>query len=198
MGQLHDRMEEDLKLKGYSPSTRRNYLLYCRKFAAHYRRSPRELGEEEIRQFLLHQIQVEQLSHDTYRQILAALKFLYTVTLGRPWAVERLPFPRHRQRPLPTVPHQDDLTSLFSALRSVKYRALLMTCYAAGLRITEACQLRVGDVDSRRMVLRVRQRKGSKERYTILSRRLLEMLRCYWRLEKPRDWLFPGATKAGH
>src|SRR5262249_15389980 len=106
--------------------------------------------------------------------------------------------PRHRQRPLPTVPHQDDLTGLFSALRSVKYRALLMTCYAAGLRITEACQLRVDDVDSRRMVLRVRQGKGGKERYTILSRRLLQMLRCYWRLEKPRDWLFPGATKAGH
>ena len=198
MGQLHDRMEEDLRLKGYSPSTRRNYLLYCRKFAAHYRRSPQELGAEDIRQFLLHQIQVDQLCYDTYRQVLSALKFLYTVTLGRPWAVERIPFPKHRQRPLPNVPHADDLTALFSALRSLKYRALLMTCYAAGLRIGEACQLRVEDVDSRRMVLRVRQGKGAKERYTVLSPRLLEMLRCYWRVEKPQNWLFPGATAAGH
>jgi site-specific recombinase XerD len=143
MGQLRDRMEEDLRLKGYSPSTRRNYLLYCRKFAAHYRRPPQGLGEEDIRQFLLHQIPVEQLSYDTYRQVLSALKFLYTVTLGRPWTVERIPFPKYRQRPLPDVPHADDLTALFSALHSLKYRALLMTCYAAGLRISEACQLRV-------------------------------------------------------
>jgi site-specific recombinase XerD len=191
-------MEEDLRLKGYSPLTRRNYLLYCRKFAAHYRRSPLELGEEEIRRFLLHQIQVEQLSYASYRQVLAALKFLYTVTLGRPWEVERVPFPKHRSRPLPNVPHADDLTALFSALHSLKYRALLMTCYAAGLRIGEACQLHAEDVDSRRMVLRVRQGKGSKERYTVLSPRLLAMLRCYWRVEKPRDWLFPGRTPAGH
>jgi site-specific recombinase XerD len=191
-------MEEDLRLKGYSPSTRRNYLLYCRRFAAHYRRSPRELGEEEIRRFLLHQIQIEQLSYDTYRQVRSALKFLYTVTLGRPWEVERIPFPKYRQRPLPNVPRADDLTALFSALHSLKYRAVLMTCYAAGLRISEACHLRVEDVDSCRMVLRVRQGKGAKERYTILSPRLLEMLRCYWRVEKPRDWLFPGATAAGH
>jgi integrase/recombinase XerD len=156
------------------------------------------LGEEDIRRFLLHQIQVEQLAYDSYRQVLSALKFLYTVTLGRPWAVERIPFPKYRQRPLPIVPCADDLTALFSALNSLKYRALLMTCYAAGLRIGEACQLRVEDVDSRRMVLRVRQGKGGKERYTLLSARLLEMLRCYWRVEKPRDWLFPGATAAGH
>jgi hypothetical protein len=141
---------------------------------------------------LLHQVQVDQLCYDSYRQVFAALKFLYTVTLGRAWDVERLPFPKYRQRPLPNVPHADDLTALFSALRSLKYRALLMTCYAAGLRISEACQLRVEDVDSRRMVLRVRQGKGAKERYTVLSPRLLEMLRCYWRVEKPRDYNSAG------
>ena len=96
MGQLRDRMEEDLKLRGLSPSTRRNYLLYCRKFAAFYRRSQEELGQEEVRRFLMHQISVEELSYQTYRQVLAALKFLYTVTLGRPWEVERIPFPKHR------------------------------------------------------------------------------------------------------
>lgn len=198
MGRLRDRMEEDLKLKGLSPSTRRNYLLYCRKFAAHYRRSPEELGETEIRKFLLHVMQIEQVSYQTYRQVLAALKFLYTVTLGRAWEVERLPFPKHQRKKLPNVLHQDQLLALFQALRSHKYRAILIGCYAAGLRIGEACRLRVDDIDSRRMVIRVRQGKGCRERYTLLSPRLLKMLRCYWRIYRPVDWLFPGGTSEGH
>lgn len=198
MGQLRDRMEQDLTLKGLAPSTRRNYLLYCRKFAAHYRRSPEELGEPEIRQFLLHAMQVDQVSYETYRQILAALKFLYTVTLGRSWEVERLPFPKHRHKKLPEVPRRDQLLVVFQELKSPKYRALLISCYAAGLRIIEACRLRAEDIDSRRMIIRIRQGKGCKERYTLLSPRLLEMLRCYWRAYRPVGWLFPGATARGH
>jgi len=198
MGQLRDRMEQDLTLKGLAPSTRRNYLLYCRKFAAHYRRSPEELGEPEIRQFLLHAMQIDQVSYETYRQILAALRFLYTVTLGRSWEVERLPFPKHRQRKLPEVPHRDQLLTIFQELKSPKYRAILISCYAAGLRISEACRMRLDDIDSRRMIIRVRQGKGCKERYTLLSPRLLGMLRCYWRAYRPVDWLFPGATPRGH
>lgn len=198
MGQLRNRMEEDLTLKGLSPATQKIYLLYCRKFAAHYHRSPENLGEAEIRQFLLHMIRVEQVSHETYRQILAALKFLYTVTLGREWEVSRLPFPKRRQRKLPEVLNNDQLLALFRALRSPKYRAILVSCYAAGLRISEACQLRIDDLDSKRMVLRVRQGKGCKERYTLLSPRLLEILRCYWRTCRPTDRLFPSGTPAGH
>ena len=187
MGQLRDRIEQDLILRRLSPATRRNYLLYCRKFAAHYLRSPEELGETEIREYLLHLIQVEQVSYATYRQILAALKFLYTVTLSRQWEVERIPFPRHRRNNFPEVLRQDQLLELFRALRSLKYRAVLMTCYAAGMRISEACQLRVEDIDSKRMVLRVRYAKGSKQRYTVLSRRLLEVLREYWKRERPPE-----------
>jgi site-specific recombinase XerD len=198
MGQLRDRMEQDLILRQLSPATRRNYLLYCRKFAAHYGRSPEELGAVEIREYLLYLIQVEQISHSTYRQIVAALKFLYTVTLSQPWAVERIPLPRHRRDSFPEVLRQDQLLVLFRALRRLKYRALLMTCYAAGLRISEACQLRVEDIDSKRMVLRVRYAKGGKQRYTVLSPRLLEVLREYWKHERPRQWLFPGQGKTGH
>jgi site-specific recombinase XerD len=190
-------MEQDLVLKGLSPSTRRNYLLYCRKFAAFYWRSPAELGEQEIREFLLHQIQVECLSYQTYRQIVAALKFLYTTTLARPWTVARIPFPRHQQQPLPNLLNQEELVALFAALRNPKYRALFMTCFAAGLRIREACRLRIEDIDSKRMVLRVRG-KGGKERFSLLPPRLLEVLRSYWRLAKPRTWLFPGRTRDGH
>ena len=198
MGDLRNRMEQDLILRNLSPSTRRNYLLYCRRFAAHYWRSPEELGEAEIREFLLYLIQVEQVSYSTYRQILAALKFLYKVTLAREWEVQRIPFPRYRRNTFPEVLRQDQLVQLFAAFRGPKYRALLMTCYAAGLRISEACQLRVQDVDSKRMVLRVRYAKGSKQRYTVLSKNLLAMLREYWKLDRPPEWLFPGQGKSGH
>lgn len=198
MGKLRDRMEQDLILRRLSPSTRRNYLLYCRKFAEHYWRPPEEVGEEEIRAYLLHLIHVEQVSYATYRQIVAALKFLYTVTLSRPWEVERIPFPRHRRPRLAEVLRQDQIVQLFAALRRPKYRAILMTCYAAGLRISEACQLRVEDIDSRRMVIRVQYGKGNKQRYTVLSRRLLVVLREYWKIDRPKAWLFPGQGSSGH
>jgi integrase/recombinase XerD len=194
MGQLHDRMAEDLVLRNLSPATRRNYLLYCRKFAAFSRRSPADLGEDDIRQFLLHCIEVQKLSYAAYRQIYAALKFLYTVTLQRPWQVQRLPFPKNRVRPLPVVLHAEEIQALFGAFVRPKFRALFMTCYAAGLRINEACHLRVTDLDSKRMLIQVRHPKGGRERYTLLSPRLLQVLRDYWRLERPTVWLFPGAT----
>jgi site-specific recombinase XerD len=198
MGELRRRMEEDLLLKGLSPCTAKVYLLYCRKFAGHYNCSPEHLGEEEIRRFLLHMIQVEQVSYETYRQILAALKFLYTVTLSREWEVNKIPFPKRPKNKLPRVLNTDQILALFQALRSPKYRAILTSCYAAGLRIGEACKLRVEDIDSKRMVIRVRQGKGCKERYTLLSPRLLEMFRDYWRISRPADWLFPGRTTSIH
>jgi site-specific recombinase XerD len=165
--------------------------------AAFYRRSPEELGEADIRGFLLHLVQVDCVAPSTYRQVLAALRFLYTVTLGRAWEVERIPFPKRPGRKLPHVLSGEQILALFKALRSPKYRAIVMTCYAAGLRISEACQLRVADIDSQRMVLRVRG-KGDKERYTLLPPRLLQVLRVYWKLYRPTDLLFPGRTPAGH
>ena len=194
MGRLHDRMAEDLTLRNFSPATQRNYLLYARKFAAFFMRSPEVMGEPEIRQFLLHQLEVKHVAHSTYRQIYAALKFLYSVTLKRAWEVEHLPFPRQRLRPLPVVLPPDELAALFQVFRRLKYRALFMTCYGAGLRINEACHLRVTDIDSKRMLVHVRHPKGGEERITLLSAKLLEVLRAYWREEKPQLWLFPGAT----
>lgn len=194
MGQLRDRMAQDLILRNYSPATQRNYLLYARKFAAFYGRSPEELGEPEIREFLLHQLQVKQLSHDTYRQIFASLKFLYRVTLGRPWEVERLPPPKGRRPHLPIVFTAGQLQALFDAIVVPKYRLAAMTCYAAGLRNNEACHLQITDIESARGVIRVRQAKGSRQRFTVLSPVLLEQLRQYWLLERPTLWLFPGKT----
>src|SRR5262249_30422077 len=179
--------------RGLSPATRRNYLLYCRKFAAFFMRSPEELGTAEVRAFLLHQIEVEQLAYASYRQVYAALKFLYGVTLGRSEAVSYMPFPKRPPCRLPKVLTLAELSAFFTALRKPKYRALFMACYAAGLRLSEVCHLRVTDIDSSRMVIHVRIAKGGKERLTVLSPQLLEVLRAYWRLAKPSDWLFPGA-----
>jgi len=188
-------MAQDLKLKGVSPATIRNYLLYCRKYAAFFMRSPEQLGAAEVRAFLLHQIEVEQLSYSSYRQVYAALKFLYAVTLGRPGEVSRIPFPKRQPSGLAKVLTATELTAFFAAFRKAKYRALFMTCYAAGLRLGEVCHLQVTDIDAQRMVIHVRG-KGNRERLTILSSRLLDVLRTYWRLakSKPKTWLFPGAT----
>jgi integrase/recombinase XerD len=195
MGQLRDRMEQDLILRRLRPATRRNYLFYCQQFAAFFRRSPEQLGEPEIRQFLLHHIQVRLGSYNTYRQVRAALKFLYTVTLKRSWEVEQIPVPRRAWRRLPEVLTAQELAALFDALESPKYRAVLLTCYAAGLRIGEACRLRVHDIDSKRMVLRI-DGKGGRERLALLSPRLLTLLRRYWLIAQPKEWLFPGQGAA--
>ena len=196
MGQLRDRMEADLKLAGYSPRTIKIYLLYARQFVKHFRRSPAEMGEEEIRAFLLYLIEDRDISQETFRQVRAALTFLYTVTLRRPVEVAYLPA-RRRSRPLPMVLSGTEVSALFKAVKSEPYRLILMVMYAGGMRISEACRLRPEDIDTRRRVVRV-QGKGGRDRYTVLAENLLRELRDYWRRCRPADWFFPGQTPAGH
>lgn len=196
MGQLHDRMAQDMVLRGLRPATQRNYLIYCRKFTAHYKRSPVDLGEAEIRAFLLHCLKKKALSRETYRQIYAALKFLYSVTLKREWEVNHIPSPRYAPRKLPLVLTTEQVGQLLSGVMVLKYRLVLMACYSAGLRINEACRLRVQDIDSPRMLIHVHEGKGDEQRLTLLSPRLLKELRDYWRIDRPSWWLFPG-TSAG-
>lgn len=197
MGKLRDRMIQDLRLAGYSKSTRRIYLLYARRFAQHFRRSPAVLGEREIRRYLLHLLDERQLSHDTYRQAHSALKFLYTVTLKRQFDLPCIPRKR-RPHPLPDVLSGSEVRRLFEAFRKPKYRLAAMTLYGAGLRVSEACRLRPHDIDSRRMLIHIRNGKGNKDRVVTLSRRLLKSLRVYWRVNQPPDYLFPGKTLHGH
>lgn len=197
MGELRDRMLQDLTLTGYSPSTVRIYLHYARSFAKHFMRSPAEMGENEIRAYLLHLLETRKLSHDTYRQAHAAIKFLYMTTLDRPIDVQSIP--RHRgQRPLPDVLSGTEVEALLDAVRNPKYRAVLTTIYAAGLRVSEACHLHVADIDSKRHVIHVHLGKGAKDRYVMLSERLLPTLREYWKIGRPHDYLFPGRYGRGH
>ncbi len=198
MGQLRQRMEAGLKLTGYSPSTKKIYLLYGRLFAKHFMRSPEVMGEAEVRAFMLHLVEERRISAQTYRQVRAALRFLYFRTLRRPVDVEWLPA-RRLGKPLPPILSGTEVEGLLAAVRSPKYRAILMALYGGGLRISEACRLRPGDIDSKRMVIRVRAGKGGVDRYTLLSRRLLGELRDCWKLGRPEGGcLFPGNTKAGH
>ena len=197
MGLLRDRMRQDLKLSGYSPSTCKIYLLYARLFAKFHMRSPAEMSEPEIRQFLLHLIEERKISRQTFRQVRAGLTFLYKVTLRRPAEVEHVPIPRRETR-LPEVLSGTEVAALLAAVRNPKYRGILMTMYAGGLRVAEACRLQPEDIDSKRRVILVRAGKGGRDRYTLLSERILEFLRDYWRTARPQGWLFPCRTGTQH
>ena len=191
MGKLQDQMEMDLELKNLSPRTRSCYLTWMRSFALHFHRSPGELGEQEIRDYLHYLIQEKKASQSGVSQAYSALKFFYETTLKRDWNGFRIPRVQKGKR-LPVVLSLQEVQAIFSATRNLKHRAVLMTIYSAGLRISEVVHLKVSDLDSQRMVIRVQQGKGQKDRYTLLAQRTLEVLRDYWKEYRPQDWLFPG------
>ena len=192
MGEIRRRMEADLRLHGFHPGTQAEYLRCARKLAEHFMRSPEELAKEDVRGYLLHLLLVKKLSCSTMKVHIAALKFLYGVSLGRPEVVESIRMPRSRRK-LPDVLSGSEVEAVIGAIESMKYRAVVMVMYAAGLRVSEACGLRVSDIDSDRMVIRVKDGKGGRDRYVMLSKRLLAILRQYYRAERPKGpYLFPG------
>lgn len=194
MGKFHDKMLADLVLRGRSINTQRSYLFRAREFVAHFRRPPTELGTDHVREFLLHIVNVRKLGPSSHGVYVSALKFLFEVTLERPEVVASIPAPR-RPRVLPDILSHEEVARFFEHVHSMRQRALLMTAYGAGLRVSEACNLRVEDIDSSRMVIHVRGGKGAKDRFVMLSPRLLETLRLYWKTRRPpRPFLFPGRT----
>lgn len=186
-------MLEDLQIRHYSPITIRVYLHSVAEFARHFGTSPERLRAEHIRQYQLFLIQEKKVSQSTVVQLVCALRFLYTHTLHRKVSIERIPFPR-REKKLPLILSRDEVKTLIEAARTLGHRALLATMYGGGLRVSEVIQLKVADIDARRSVLWVRQGKGRKDRQTLLSPKLLELLRAYWRAERPTEWLFPNAS----
>jgi integrase/recombinase XerD len=191
MTPLRRRMIEDMKLKNLSDRTIHAYVARVGSFARHFKRSPENLGRDDVRAYLLHLVQHKKVSWSVYSQARSAIRFLYEVTLGRTDVMERIPCPKQPKR-LPVVLSLDEVARVFAALVGIKHRAILMTAYAAGLRLSEVVGLRVDDIDSKRMVVRVRQAKGRRDRYVMLSPRLLALLREYWKVAKPTEWLFPG------
>jgi integrase/recombinase XerD len=192
MSILRQRMSEDMQLRNLALNTQISYLQQVSCFARHFGKSPAELGEEEIRTYQIYLTTEKKLSPGSVHTAVAALRFLYKVTLKRNWTVEDvLPLPKKPQT-LPIVLSPEEVQQFLAWVESVKHRAILTTCYAAGLRISEVVHLKPSAIDSQRMVIRVEQGKGQKDRYVMLSPALLEILRSYYRLARPREWLFPG------
>ena len=188
---LRQRMRDDLQLRNYSPQTVAAYLRCVAQFAQYFRTSPDRLGPEHVRQYQLYLVQERHVSWSLVMQTVCALRFFYHVTLGQPHMLTYIPQPK-RPKTLPTILSQAEVAILLRTPRRLKTRTILTTLYAAGLRVSELCQLQVTDIDSSRMVLCIRQGKGQQDRCIMLSPRLLTLLRQYWQRYKPRTWLFPG------
>lgn len=191
MGKLREQMEMDMKLRRLSPRTIATYLACMRNVAVYFGKSPAELNEEEIRRYLHYLIEERKASQAGVSQSYSALKFFFEHTLQRPWNPERIPRSKQRKK-LPGVLSRQEVESILSVIENLKHRAILMTIYSAGLRISEATRLKVSDIDSGRMTIRVSEGKGLKDRYTLLGERNLEVLRLYYKAYRPSDWLFPG------
>lgn len=192
MKSLRERYIEDLKLRNYSHKTQERYQECVSQFARHFGKSPEELGPEHIREYQLH-LMKDNASWSKFNQTVCALRFLYRATLGKDWMIEHIPFPR-RARKLPVVMTPSEVSRFLGAINRLKYRMALTTIYAAGLRLSELINLHVSDIDSQRMMIRVRHGKGDKERLVMLSANLLQQLRDYWKVERPRTYLFPGKS----
>lgn len=193
MGELYDRMAQDLKLKNLAAETGEAYLRCCCDFVRYHMRSPRELGETAIKQYLAH-LQLRGASPEKIKMHVAGVKFLYAVTLDRPKVAERIPWPKvpHKQ---PDILSGTEVAKLLEAVPSLVAAMVLTTAYGAGLRISEACRLRAEDIDGKRKLIHVRLGKGRKDRHVMLSERLLDGLRKYWVKVKPEGWLFPGMKR---
>jgi site-specific recombinase XerD len=192
MGKLRDQMTEDLQLRDYARGTSKAYVDCARAFVAYHRKPPQQMGELEVRQFLMHLVETKKASPASRKMHVAGIKFLYEVTLRRPEVVAAIPWPKVAHG-VPVILSGSEVTTLLDAVESIKHRAVIMTAYGAGLRVSEVCSLQIDDIDSQRMTIRVRHGKGNQARYVPLPERVLFLLRRYWVIERPKKpWLFAG------
>jgi len=189
MGELRKQMDGDLVVRGMAVRTRESYLGAVAGLAKYYGRRPDRINEQEVQQYLLYLIEQRKLAWSSCNIVAQGLKFFYRVTLKRPEAQFQIPRARQPQK-LPQILSREEVVALIECTVNLKHRAILMTAYGAGLRLNEICHLRLSDIDAARMTLRVEQGKGAKDRYTLLSPRLLTELRRYWRVYRPRHWLY--------
>jgi len=190
MSPLRRRMIEDMTIRKFAAKTQHDYLQRVKNFAAYLGRSPDTASSEDVRRYQLH-LTASGVGVPTVNQTISTLRFFFKITLGRPDLVERTAFVRE-PRKLPVVLSPEEVVRLLDAAPALKYKAALSVAYGAGLRVSEVVALKVGDIDSRRMVVRIEQGKRRKDRYVMLSPHLLELLRVWWRAARPQGWLFPG------
>ena len=196
MGILRERMIEEMKLRNFSPATRESYVYALSRLAKYHNKSPDQLSKEDIRAFLVHLTVERKLSPNSLTGYCSGLRFFYNETLG--WDESKLFIPpRKKPSVLPEVFSPDEVMRLIGAARGLKQRVLLMTAYSSGLRVRELVNLKITDIDAARMTIRVKQGKGGKDRYAVLSQKLLVELRQYWKRYRPSIWLFPNRAKDG-
>ncbi len=191
MTHLRKMMLEEIERRNFSESTKECYIRAVEDFAAYFKRPPDQLGPEHIREFQAHLFTKRRLAPNTVNQRLAALRFFFVKTLHRPWNAAETPYPK-KVLHLPIVLSQQEVTLLIDSAVFPFHHTVLMTLYATGVRRAELAHLKVNDIDSDRMIVRVRGGKGRKDREVMLSPKLLEELRDHWRRYKPKEWLFPG------
>ena len=192
MTPLRQRMTEDMRVRNLALNTQTSYVQQVSLFARHFDKSPELLGPEDIRTYQVYLTDEKNLAPSSILTAVAALRFLYKVSLKKDWTFEDIiPAPKKPQT-LPIILSPEEVLRFLECVGSTKHRAILTTCYAAGLRISEAVRLKTSSLDNQRMVIRVAQGKGRKDRYVMLSPKLLDTLRGYWRIARPKEWLFPG------
>lgn len=195
MSELRKQMEADMAVRGLAYRTRETYVQSVAKLAKFYGRRPDRISEVEVQRYLLHLLEERKLAHSSCNVMASALEFFFRITLKRRQTEFCLPRPKMPAK-LPQILSREEVATLIEKTTNVKHRALLMTTYGGGLRLREVCHLKLCDIDSKRMMIRVEQGKGAKDRYTLLSPRLLEELRRYWLLHRPKLWLFPSPRAA--
>ena len=197
MTPLRRRMIEDMLVRNFSPNTQRSYVHYVAEFALYYNASPDRLGLEHVRAYQVYLAEQRQLSAPSINTFVSAAQFLYTVTLEMPWGTDRFVRMKVPEK-LPVVLSREEVERLFHYVGFLRHRAVLMLCYGSGLRISEAVSLKAAHIDAARMLIRVEQGKGAKDRYTVLSAHMLNLLRRYWKAQHPTDYLFPGVAPGTH
>ena len=197
MSTMKEQMRADLQLIGATPKTQHIYLREVSNLEKYFGKPAEHLQEEELKEYLLYLLNKRNLGRGTFRFYVAGLKFFYRTTAKRQDVVANIQYPQ-RKKTLPVVLDLSEVEALLSATDNIKHKAILMITYSAGLRISEASRLKITDIDSKRMMVRVEQGKRNKDRYTILSQRALECLRQYWRQYRPKEWLFEGQKKDTH
>lgn len=193
---LRRRMIEDMTVRNLSRSTQQSYIYAVAKFSQHFNRAPDQLGMEEVRAYQLHLV-AQKRSWSHINQVACALRFFYGITLGNKEALERIVTGKEPEK-LPPVLSPEEIACFLEAVAGVRNRVALTTAYAAGLRIGEVARLKVSSIDSKRMLLHIESGKGGRDRYAMLSPRLLDILRAYWKRARPSLWLFPGQEPGSH
>ncbi|MCB2309387.1 site-specific integrase [Clostridium estertheticum] len=191
MSELKEKMKMNMELRGYSSGTIVGYIRQVSNFAKFYNKSPKYLGEEEIRDYLHYCIMGKKLSEVTVNHINASLKFFYTKTLNKYWNVDKIARIKVPKK-LPSILSPKEVNSIFDVTENLKHKAILMTIYSAGLRVSEVCNLKITNIDSNNMQILIRQGKGKKDRYSLLSEVNLKILREYWIRYHPTEYLFSG------